>query len=233
MTCAWGSGMRCRGNILGLLVAWPLAAGTFGFYVVGADPGSWTAVLSSVGLLPSTAAAADVVVVPGGADASVAAWSARVDKGTILVLEGESQLAESFGFRASAKPRMVARSVEDVHAPQTHIVWEKPLELPVTEIPKEARVFAKERWQGAPLIAGLRRGQGAVLWVAGPLGVHGYDRFPYVIHALADLGLDPPFRSDRLWAFFDSAYRSRVDLDYFAGKWRRAGIVRDGGGDPG
>ena len=33
-----------------------------------------------------------------------------------------------------------------------------------------------------------------------------------------------PFRSAHLWAFFDSAYRSRVDLDYFAPRWRKAGI---------
>ena len=36
--------------------------------------------------------------------------------------------------------------------------------------------------------------------------------------------MEPPFRSSRLWAFFDSAYRSRVDLDYFAARWRRSGI---------
>jgi hypothetical protein len=28
-----------------------------------------------------------------------------------------------------------------------------------------------------------------------------------------------------LWAFFDSAYRSRVDVDYFAARWRKAGIA--------
>ena len=111
-----------------------------------------------------------------------------------------------------------------MHAPKLRIVWEKPLELPVFEIPKEARVFARERWQDAPLMAGFRRGAGAVLWVAAPLGPHGYERFPYISQALADLGLDPPFRSDRLWAFFDSSYRSRVDLDYFAARWRAAGI---------
>jgi quinol monooxygenase YgiN len=28
-----------------------------------------------------------------------------------------------------------------------------------------------------------------------------------------------------LWAFFDSAYRTRVDVDYFAARWRKAGIA--------
>ena len=89
----------------------------------------------------------------------------------------------------------------------------------------EAQVFARERWTGAPLIAGFKRGAGAVLWVAAPPGERGHERFPYLLNALADLGLEPPFRTNRLWAFFDSAYRSRVDVDYFAARWRKAGIA--------
>jgi hypothetical protein len=97
--------------------------------------------------------------------------------------------------------------------------------LPSFEIPAAARIFAKDRWTGAPLLAGFRRGSGAVLWLATSPGERGYERFPYLLHALADLGLEPPFRSSRLWAFFDSAYRTRVDLDYFAARWRAAGIA--------
>ena len=62
------------------------------------------------------------------------------------------------------------------------------------------------------------------MWLATPLGARGYSRYPYLPQALTDLGLAPPFRSARLWAFFDSAYRARVDLDYFAPRWRAAGI---------
>jgi hypothetical protein len=47
---------------------------------------------------------------------------------------------------------------------------------------------------------------------------------PYLVHARADLGVEPPFRSNRLWAFFDYSYRTRVDVDYFARRWREAGI---------
>src|SRR5207248_9309537 len=116
-------------------------------------------------------------------------------------------------------------SVTDVHLPQLPIVWQSAQEMPRFEVPPTARVFAKERWTGAPLIAGFRRGRGVVLWIAASPGQHGYERFPYLLHALADLGLDPPFRSARLWAFFDSAYRLRVDPDYFARRWRGAGIA--------
>ena len=63
-----------------------------------------------------------------------------------------------------------------------------------------------------------------MLWVAADPGAHGFERFPYLPQALCDLGLNPPLRANSLWAFFDSAYRSRVDLDYFAERWRKAGI---------
>jgi len=75
------------------------------------------------------------------------------------------------------------------------------------------------------VMAGVRRGSGGVLWLAVSPGERGYERFPYVAQALADLGLDPPFRSARLWAFLDAAYRSRVDVDYFAARWRQAGLA--------
>ena len=218
--------MRSRNRLwIPAAIACSLASGgSFSFHVMGDSAGSWPAVLSSVGLIDGTLASAGVVVAPQGTKADAAEWMDRVDKGAILILDGDSPLAAAFGFKPGAKPHIIARSVEDVRAPKLRIVWERPLELAVFDIPKEARLFARERWQRAPLMAGFRRGSGAVLWVAAPLGVQGYERFPYLIQALTDLGFEAPFRSERLWAFFDSAYRSRVDPAYFAARWRAAGI---------
>ncbi len=75
-----------------------------------------------------------------------------------------------------------------------------------------------------PLIAGERIGAGAVLWVAASPGERGYERFPYLMQALADLGFGPAVRSSHLWAFFDYSYRTRADPDYLAARWRKAGI---------
>ena len=119
---------------------------------------------------------------------------------------------------------MVVHSIVDQRAPKLSIVWEAPLEIPVFDLPKDASVLAAERWDHAPVMVALHRGSGAVLWIAAPPGKEGYERFPYLLQALHDLGVKPPFRSRRLWAFFDGAYRSRVDLDYFAERWRKAGI---------
>ena len=221
--------MRSRISFLpcALAACATLHAATFSFHVLGDEPGSWPAILSSIGLRDGAIGSASVVVAPHGTAAS-ADWPTRVEHGTILVLEGESPLAASFGFKPSAKPRVIARSLEDVRAPKLHMIWEKSLELPIFDLPSDARLFARERWTGAPLMAGFRRGSGAVLWIAAPPAPdgsgHGYERFPFLLQALADLGLETPFHSARLWAFFDSAYRSRVDLDYMAAHWRAAGI---------
>jgi hypothetical protein len=193
------------------------------FSVLSDDAGAWPEILSSVGLQRQPAGLARIFVARSGAPASVE-WNGRVEKGDILILEGESSLADMFGFRRG-KENVRVGSLTDVHRPKLPIVWENGLELPVFDLPAGAQVFASERWTGAPMTAGMRRGAGAVLWVAVPPGEKGYERFPYLLEALCDLGMDPPFRSSRLWAFFDSSYRLRVDLPYFAARWRKAGIA--------
>jgi quinol monooxygenase YgiN len=194
------------------------------FSVLSEDAGAWPDILSSIGFLRQPAGVSRIFVARTGAGASVE-WPARVEHGAILILEGESSLAALFGFRRSRKDPVRVQSLSDVHRPALSIVWEQGLELPVFDMPPGAQVFATERWTGAPMSAGLKRGSGAILWVAAPPGVRGCERFPYLLNALADLGLEPPFRSNRLWAFFDSAYRTRVDVDYFAARWRKAGIA--------
>jgi hypothetical protein len=189
------------------------------YHVLGAATGSWPAIFSSIGLVSGSPEQARVVVAPEGSAVT------PIKDGAILILEGDSALASSYGFH-EASQRVSVRSVEDLRSPKLAIIWEQALDLPVFEIPKKATVFARERRQKAPLMAGFRRGDGgAVLWIASSPGVLGYERFPYLPQALVDLGLDPPFRARNLWAFFDSSYRTRVDLDYMAPKWRAAGIA--------
>ncbi len=183
----------------------------------GAGDGVWERVLGSIG-------ASNLVMIHSGAGGTTKQWLDRIEHGAFVILEGESELALALGIRATDK-HVVVRSIVDYRAPSLSIVWEKAADLHVFDTPKEAVVFAVERWQGAPVLAGIRRGTGAALWVAAAPGKQGYERYPYLLQALLDLGFEPPFRSRRLWAFFDSAYRSRVDLEYFAQRWRTAGIA--------
>jgi len=214
--------MRLRGS-LALVFALNAAAAELPYFsVLSEDAGAWPDILSSIGLEAKPAGLARIFVARSGAPGSTE-WAARVEGGAVLILEGESSLAESFGFRRSKQDVRVG-SLTDVHNPKLPIIWENALELPVFDLPEGARIFAKERWTGSPMMAGARRGAGAVLWVAVPPGERGYERFPYLLHALCDLGVEPAFRGTGLWAFFDSGYRARVDLDYFARRWRRAGI---------
>jgi hypothetical protein len=178
----------------------------------------WEQVLDSVNL-----SADPRVHITRGNEAASPDWAARVQTGSVLILDGESRLAASLGFRPSKKA-LTLTSLRDVHQPKTRIILEKSIELSHWDIPAAAIVFTTERWTGAPIVAGYRSGKGAVLWSAISPGRVGYERFPYLIHALADLGVDPPLRSNRLWAFFDSSYRMRVDIDYFARRWRESGV---------
>ena len=99
------------------------------FAILSNDAGAWPEILSSIGLERRPAAQAHIFVARAGASASVE-WAARVDQGAILILEGESSLADMFGFRPGVDGVRVA-SVADIHSPKLPIVWEKSMELPV------------------------------------------------------------------------------------------------------
>jgi len=210
---------------LSSLAAPPLTAPPLTFSVVGGDSGGWPQILSSLAFQPQAGAGQPgILVLRQGAKGQAAEYLAQADAGAFLILEGPSELAESLGFHAGAA-RVHVQSVEDLRRPELRIVWEDALDLPLFEVPAAARVFTRERWQKAPLVAGMRRGSGAILWVAAPPGAHGYERLPYLPQALRDLGLEPPAESRRLWAFFDSSYRSRADAEYLARRWRKSGIA--------
>jgi hypothetical protein len=208
--------------LISLLFVSRLAAQLGGFSVAGQDDGSWPQILSSVGLHAAPAAQASVFVARPATPAS-ASWANKVDSGAFLILEGDSPLARSFGFHPGSKTTQLATLI-DIHQPKLPLIFEKPVDVPLYSLPNQARIFTRERWTGAPAVAGFKHGRGAVLWVAAHPGLQGYERFPFLPQAMADLGFEPPFRSNRTWAFFDYSYRTRVDLDYFAAKWRAAGI---------
>lgn len=165
-----------------------------------ADPATWSPLLSTIGA-EATEAASDFRIVVGS------------DPGAIR-----------HGIAATDQKVRVA-SVVDTHDPELDIFWQEPTTLPVYAVGSEVQVFARERHSGAPLLAGVTTETGGLLWMAMAPGTAGYEHFPYLLHALIDLGYKPPFRGDRLWAFFDSSYRLRADPDYLARQWRASGIM--------
>ena len=208
--------------LLLFLAALPASAAVH-FQVLGDAPGAWPGILTSIGLLPASGERVDVFVIPQGAEAPAPQWLKRIEEGAVVVIEGASPLAESLGLKPGSA-NISARSTLDERAPKLPIIWEKTVLVPVFEINSGARIFVRERWSKAPLMAGVRLGQGAALWIATGPGSQGHERFPYLPQALADMGAASQFSGNSLWAFFDSSYRLRVDVDYFAERWRRAGI---------
>ena len=189
------------------------------FRTISTNTECWAKILGSVGIASTTSNDASIVVAGPDAPASAAALAAD----HILILEGFSPLAQALGFTQSAKP-VSFRRIIDSRAPSMDIIWDQSVSQPSVALPADYRVFAHEKWTNAPVLAGQQTAHGAVLWLATPPGPTGIERYPYILQALVDLGLPLPARSTGLWAFFDSSYRIRADVDYLARRWRQSGI---------
>jgi len=205
---------------IALLAAITLAAPVFAttFQTDGANTATWSKILGSVGIQH---AASDATIVVAGATAR--AGNASLSAAPMLILEGDSLAARSLGI-VPQKDKVPVRQIVDSHAPKMQIIWEQPAEIAKVQLPEGFTVYARERWQGAPVLAGKRTAHGAILWMATAPGLSGIERYPYLVHALIDLGLELPLGATNLWAFFDSSYRIRADTDYLARHWRQAGV---------
>ena len=201
------------------LLAMPLGCGAMTFSVSGTDASPWKKILGSIGLEQSIPGDADIIIAGKRATANVA----ELAESHFVILEGTGETAASVGIKEQAQIVSV-RQICDRRASDVEIIWEKAVEVHAVALPQDYKVFAVEKWKGAPVLAGKRTSHGGILWLATEPGPSGIERFPYVLQALADLGLDPQARTTNLWAFFDSAYRIRADVDYLAERWRKAGI---------
>ena len=166
-----------------------LHAATLNYHIAGDDPGPWPEIFASIGITRASGGPANLFVVRNVAAGSVPQWMQRIEQGGIVILEGEGELAAALGISPSNQ-RVVVRSIVDQHAPKLPIVWESPLEIPIFNVPKGSTVIATERWDHAPVTVALHRGTGAVLWIAAAPGKEGYERFPYLLQALNDLGIE-------------------------------------------
>jgi hypothetical protein len=189
------------------------------YRVAGTDTVSWRRIFASIGIVQS--GTGDPVVVIAGAKEQIDV--AKLAQSHMVILEGNTAASRSLGFIAKTETVQVRR-ICDVHAPKMNIIWEQAVSVPVVDVPSAFQVFATEKCKGIPVVAGKRTGHGAILWFATPPSPTGIERYPYLVQALVDLGLSLPLQSTSLWAFFDSSYRIRADLDYLAKRWRRSGI---------
>ncbi|MDX2268818.1 MAG: hypothetical protein NW208_11980 [Bryobacter sp.] len=138
-------------------------------------------------------------------------------------LVGHSSLTQSLGI-GLGKQTVEVRQIRDITRPELPLIWEKPEKVVAAVLSPEWTVFARERWQGAPVLAGRRVGEKVLLWTATAIGERGYERYPFLPQAMARLGVVAPARAANLTVFFDASHRLRVDVPYLVKRWRRAGI---------
>ncbi|MBV8811509.1 MAG: hypothetical protein JO033_22815 [Acidobacteriaceae bacterium] len=189
------------------------------FRVIGADARPWSKILGSVGISHEDNPESKIVVAGGDSTAPLASLA----ENQIVIVEGLGHAARDLGFKLQ-EGTVSVRQIRDVHAPNMQVIWQQPKEVNSFELPANYQIFATERWKNLPVLVGKRTAHGAILWMATPPGESGFERYPYLLHALVDLGLPLPLESEELWAFFDSPYRIRADLDYLAKRWRKAGV---------
>ncbi len=214
--------MKTRFGHLGLVAGvalLPVVASATSFQVIGTDAAPWTKILGSLGITQAASETAGIVVLGRDAQADVTTLAAN----HIVIVEGTGSTAQKLGIAVKSDSVMV-RQICDTHAPKMQIIWEQAVNVPEIDLPADFQVFATEKWKAAPMLAGKRTTHGAILWMATGPGESGIERYPYLLQALVDLGLPVEVRTTSLWAFFDSSYRIRADVDYLAQRWRRAGV---------
>lgn len=182
--------------------------------------GAWSKILGSLNLTPEFGGR--VVTPEETRKLGASGVRERLEDGYIVILTGCDDLADYFGFSPTGKS-ITVRSVVDVHEPRQQIIWAEALEVPVCQVRAGSDIYTRERSQNTPLVAGIKMGKGAILWLATDPGAQGHERFPYLPQALQALGARPLLRARNLWLFFDSSYRMRADPEYLAAQWRRHG----------
>jgi hypothetical protein len=209
--------MKCV--LLLLIAAWQVPAAATSFTVQNTDAAVWTKILGSVGIAEGKLTPLSIVIAGANAPEQVA----RLADDHILILIGNGPAAATFGIEDTSDTLSI-RQICDSHDLKMQIIWEQPDETHASRVPVTFEVFATERWKGSPVLAGKKTAHGAVLWMATDPGPTGIERYPYMLQALSDLGLELPAETTNLWAFFDSSYRIRADVDYLAARWRKAGV---------
>jgi hypothetical protein len=148
-----------------------------------------------------------------------------VENGAILVSEGITPLSKKLGFLPNSP--IQARQFEEIAYPEIEISWENAEKLSPLKAPAGALVLNREKDSGEAMVCLLPHGRGKCLLLAAaldPLTGEAYARFPYLLQELQQAGLNFPFRSVRLSAFFDYGYRYNEDPYILAKAWRKTGI---------
>jgi hypothetical protein len=172
-----------------------------------------------------------ILAVPGAAARSLSAQQIQnvvdaVESGAILITEQITPLSRALGFQEGKV--VTVREAEELAYPEVSIRWPHPATLTSPILPGGAMVLNRERPGGYPLAALSSHGKGRCLFLAAPLDPDSggsYRRFPYLLQELKGAGVVYPFRSERLAALFDYAYRLKADLPTLVSSWRRAGIT--------
>lgn len=145
-----------------------------------------------------------------------------VETGALLVSEGITPLTEKLGFHSGKT--IPVQHLQEIAYPDIEISWDNEILVTSLRAPNHAMVLNRERASGEPMVSLLSYGRGGCLLFALELDSDkgdGYARFPYFHQELRRAGIQFPFRSERLSALFDYAYRVDQNPDVLVKYWRQ------------
>ena len=163
----------------------------FTYHIAGDDPGAWPQILAPSDSPPPHGGPANLFVVRNVAPGSVPQWIQRIEQGDIVVLEGESELAGALGIHARQETRGGPKHRGSARAEAADRVGDRRRHSGIrsaqgrTSVRHRALGRRAARWP--PCSEAPARCSGSPSRRA----KQGYERFPYLLQALNDLGMKP------------------------------------------
>ena len=158
----------------------------------------------------------------------VALIDERLRLGMNLVTDGESPLADELGIHFDPGTSSPVSGERNQLFPTVPITWGNSASMPAFTSPSGAAIHDTTQPGDRPLVVSFQVGKGRCFFLGmefDPITSGGYARFPYFLNVLlSQSGLHLLYRNPRLECLFDYGFRTDVDVDYFARKWRQMGI---------
>ena len=151
----------------------------------------------------------------------------HVQRGGMLLLDGETELSRKLGIRFAGRQLPITR-LHDLSFPDVSVEWKPAGIFPRFTPPRGARILYVEPDSQAPVGVQSQIGAGKVVFLAPLFDPHsklGISRFPYLMNLLrSDFNLHSMARRPQIEIYFDPGMRTGVSLERLVRSWNNTGV---------
>jgi uncharacterized protein YdaL len=150
-----------------------------------------------------------------------------VQRGGMLLLDGETELSRKLGIRFAGRQLPISR-LHDLSFPDVSIEWKPAGSFPRFTPPRGARILYVDPESQAPVGIQSQVGAGKIVFLAPLFDPHsklGISRFPYLMNFLrSDFNLRSLARRPQIEIYFDPGMRTGVSLESLVRSWNYSGV---------